>query len=323
MGTVEKVGKFVGNTFAVWVLLFAGWAFFSPETFKWISAYITPLLGIVMFGMGLTVSPADFKEVFRRPKEVAIGVVGQFLIMPLLAYGLATLLHLPPEIAVGVILVGCCPGGTASNVMTYLSKGDVPLSVSVTSITTVLAPVVTPFLIWLLASQWLPVSFGDMFWSVLQVVIIPIVLGFLVKTFFSKPAAAAVKALPLVSTIAIVAIVAAVVAGNKEHIATTGLAIFAVVILHNCLGLLLGYVFAKIFGLDLAKRKAISIEVGMQNSGLGVSLAQHHFAASPITAVPSAIFSVWHNISGPILATIYSRMTEKQQSSEESTQKVS
>jgi BASS family bile acid:Na+ symporter len=206
LNTLGKVGKFVGNTFAIWVLLFAALAFFSPDSFKWIGKYITPLLGIIMFGVGLTVSLSDFKEVFRRPKDVAIGVIGQFLIMPLLAFGLSKGLNLPPEVAVGVILVGCCPGGTASNVMTYLAKGDVALSVAVTSVTTLLAPIVTPFLILLFASQWIPVDAGSLVWSILQVVIIPIVLGFIVKTLFKKPAEAGAKALPLISTIAIVAI---------------------------------------------------------------------------------------------------------------------
>ncbi|UHA73149.1 bile acid:sodium symporter family protein [Paenibacillus sp. 481] len=309
MNTLERISQLVGKTFAIWVLLFASLAFLFPESFKWLGAYITPLLGIIMFGMGLTVSPGDFQEVFRRPMAVAIGVFGQFLIMPLLAFGLAKGLQLPPEIAVGVILVGCCPGGTASNVMTYLAKGDVPLSVTVTSITTLLAPIVTPALILLFASEWVPIEASSLLWSILQIVIIPIVLGFIFKSLLRKPAEAGVKALPLVSTVAIVMIVAAVVAGSQQKIAETGLLIFAVVIVHNGLGLLLGYLFAKLFKLDIASRKAISIEVGMQNSGLGAAIANAHF--SPLAAVPSAIFSVWHNISGPIVATIYSRMANK------------
>ncbi|MCY9514546.1 bile acid:sodium symporter family protein [Paenibacillus apiarius] len=309
MERLERVSQFVGKTFAIWVILFACLAFYLPDSFKWLGAYITPLLGIIMFGMGLTVSPTDFKEVFRRPKDVAIGVIGQFIIMPLLAFVLAKGLQLPPEIAVGVILVGCCPGGTSSNVMTYLAKGDVPLSVTVTSITTLLAPIVTPGLILLFASQWVPINATSLLWSILQIVIIPILLGFIFKTFLRKPAEVGVKALPLISTIAIVAIVAAVVAGSQQKIAETGLIIFAVVILHNGLGLLLGYLFGKMLGLDMASRKAVSIEVGMQNSGLGAAIASAHF--SPLSAVPSAIFSVWHNISGPIVATIYSRMKNK------------
>ncbi|KOP78711.1 sodium transporter [Lysinibacillus sp. FJAT-14745] len=309
MKVLERFSQFISNTFAIWVLLFAALAFFIPSGFSWIGAYITTLLGIVMFGMGLTITVADFKEVLTRPKDVAVGVVGQFLIMPILAFLLVKLFNLQPEIAVGVILVGCCLGGTSSNVMTFLSKGDVALSVTVTSITTLLAPIVTPGLIYLFASEYIDVAPSALFMSIVKVIIIPIALGFIVQKFFNKQAKASVRIMPLVSVVAIVAIVAAVVAGNQQKIAETGLIIFAVVALHNCLGYLIGYLFGKIFGMNLAKKKAIAIEVGMQNSGLGASLAVAHF--SPLAAVPSAIFSVWHNISGPILATIFSRMKDK------------
>lgn len=308
MKVLERFSQFVSNTFAIWVLLFAALAFFIPSGFSWIGAYITTLLGIVMFGMGLTITVADFKEVLTRPKDVAVGVVGQFLIMPILAFLLVKLFNLQPEIAIGVILVGCCPGGTSSNVMTFLSKGDVALSVTITSITTLLAPIITPGLIYLFASEYIDVAPSALFISIVKVIIIPIALGFIVQKFFNKQAKASVKVMPLVSVVAIVAIVAAVVAGNQQKIAETGLIIFAVVVLHNCLGYLIGYLFGKIFGMNLAKKKAIAIEVGMQNSGLGASLAVAHF--SPLAAVPSAIFSVWHNISGPILATIFSRMSD-------------
>jgi BASS family bile acid:Na+ symporter len=305
MQAIARLSQFVGKTFAVWVLLFAVLAFFAPEQFRWIGPFIVPLLGIIMFGMGLTLSKNDFAEVFKRPGTVLIGVLGQFIIMPGLAWLLSTALQLPPEIAVGVILVGCCPGGTASNVMTFLARGDVALSVAVTSVTTLLAPVVTPALIYLLASQWLEVSASAMFWSIVQVVILPIALGIVAQSLLREKVKACVDVLPLVSVVAIVAIVAAVVAGNQERIATSGLMIFAVVVLHNGLGLLLGYWLAKITGLSVAQRKTLSIEVGMQNSGLGVALATAHF--SPLAAVPSAIFSVWHNISGPLVATLFQR----------------
>src|SRR5690606_27514332 len=305
MEALAKLSRFVGNTFAFWVLLFAALAFFMPDQYSWLGVYIVPLLGLIMFGMGLTLSKADFAEVFRRPITVLIGVLGQFIIMPALAWVLTTVLALPPEVAVGVILVGCCPGGTASNVMTFLARGDLALSVAITSVTTLLAPIVTPALIYLLASQWLEVSAAAMFWSIVQVVIIPILLGLLVQKLLGERVKAGVQVLPLVSVAAIVAIVAAVVALNQERIATTGLQIFAVVVLHNGLGLLLGYLLAKLSGLTVAQRKTLSIEIGMQNSGLGVALATAHF--SPLAAVPSAIFSVWHNISGPIIATIYQR----------------
>jgi len=305
MQALARFSRFIGNTFALWVLLFAVLAFFAPAQFKWIGPFIVPLLGIIMFGMGLTLSKDDFKEVVRRPLDVAIGVLGQFIIMPSLAWLLAKALQLPPEVAVGVILVGCCPGGTASNVMTFLARGDVALSVAITSVTTLLAPIVTPGLIYLLASQWLEVSAAAMFWSIVQVVVLPIALGVVVQTVLGSRVRGAVTVLPLVSVVAIVAIVAAVVAGNQARIATSGLMIFAVVVLHNGLGLLLGYWLGKLTGMSVYKRKALAIEVGMQNSGLGVALATAHF--SPLAAVPSAIFSVWHNISGPIAATLFQR----------------
>ena len=304
MQAIARLSAFVGKTFAIWVLLFAILAFFAPEQFTWIAPYIVPLLGIIMFGMGLTLSKSDFAEVFKRPGTVAIGVLGQFIIMPCLAW-LSTALQLPPEIAVGVILVGCCPGGTASNVMAFLARGDVALSVAITSVTTLLAPVVTPALIYLLASQWLEVSASAMFWSIVQVVILPIVLGLVAQSLLREKVKACVAMLPLVSVVSIVAIVAAVVAVSQEKIATTGLIIFAVVVLHNGLGLLLGYWLGKLTGLSVAQRKTLSIEVGMQNSGLGAALANAHF--SPLAAVPSAIFSVWHNISGPLVATLFQR----------------
>ncbi|MBN9655364.1 bile acid:sodium symporter family protein [Halobacillus sp. GSS1] len=303
MKTLEKVSQFAGSTFAVWVLVFAALSFFIPGGFTWIAPYIVPLLGIIMFGMGLTLSKQDFQEVFKRPKDVAVGVGAQFTLMPLLAFLLVTILPVSPEVAVGVILVGCCPGGTSSNVMTYLSKGDTALSVSVTAVSTLLAPLFTPFLVWVFASQWLPVSAGDLFVSIVKVVLVPIVLGLIVQSIFKKKVQATVKVLPLVSVISIVAIVAAVVSVNQYQIAETGAVIFAIVVVHNLLGYLTGYGLGKLFNMEPAKQRAISIEVGMQNSGLGASLAAVHF--NPLAAVPSAIFSVWHNISGPIIATIF------------------
>lgn len=314
MGLVEKVSAFAGKTFTLWVMIFAVLAYFMPNHFIWIGAYIVPLLGIVMFGMGLTLSAADFKEVFRRPKEVALGVAGHFIIMPLLAFALAILFDLPKEVAVGVILVGCCPSGTASNVMVFLARGNVALAVAIASVSTILAPIITPLLILLLASKWVNISIGSLFISIIQVVIIPLLLGFIVKKFFGKQAEAGAKALPLVSVIAIVLIVSAVVAGSQDQLAKTGLMIFAVVVLHNVLGFILGFFFARLCGMDLAKQKAVAMEVGMQNSGLGVAIATAHF--SPLAAVPSAIFSVWHNISGSILAYIFSRMKERKKSVE-------
>lgn len=311
MRTLERVSNFAGNTFAIWVILFAVLAFFIPNGFTWIAPHISLLLGVIMFGMGLTLSLDDFKSIVKVPKSVMIGVVAQYTVMPLLAFGLAYLFQLPPEVAVGVILVGCCPGGTASNVMTFLARGNTALSVAVTSVSTLLAPILTPALTLLLASKWLPVSAGDMFVSIVQIVLIPIVLGIVIRLLFQKQVEKSVKALPLVSVVGIVAVAAAVVAVNTESIATTGLLIFSVVILHNVLGLIIGYLLAKLLRLDLRDQKAISIEVGMQNSGLGSALALAHFA--PVAAVPSALFSVWHNISGPLLATWWGKRSEDEE----------
>jgi BASS family bile acid:Na+ symporter len=216
------------------------------------------------------------------------------------------IIPMSPEVAAGVILVGCCPGGTSSNVMTYLSKGDVALSVACTSVTTLAAPIVTPFLVWLFASQFLPVDAMAMFISIVKVILLPLALGFLLQKLLPGMVKAAVPALPLVSVVGIVLIVAAVVGASKAAIASSGLMIFAVVVLHNGIGYLLGYLAARASGLSVAKRKAIAIEVGMQNSGLGAALANAHF--SPVAAVPSAIFSVWHNISGALIANYFSQV---------------
>ncbi|MGF6155684.1 BASS family bile acid:Na+ symporter [Ensifer sp. KUDG1] len=308
MKAVASFSQFVGRTFALWVIVFAILGFVFPDIFKQVTPYIVTLLGIIMFGMGLTISLDDFKEVARRPFEVGIGVVSQFLIMPLLAVLLTAVIPMSPEVAAGVILVGCCPGGTSSNVMTYLSKGDVALSVACTSVTTLLAPIVTPFLVWTFASQYLPVDATAMFMSIVKVVLLPLALGFFLQKLLPGLVKAAVPALPLVSVAGIVLIVAAVVGASKGAIASSGLLIFAVVVLHNGLGYLLGFFAAKVAGLSLAKRKAIAIEVGMQNSGLGAALANTYF--SPVAAVPSAIFSVWHNISGALLANYFASRTE-------------
>ncbi|MER2120199.1 MAG: bile acid:sodium symporter family protein [Solibacillus sp.] len=311
MEVLQKIGKFAGNTFAIWVLVAAGLAIWIPEYFTWIGGYITILLGIVMFGMGMTLKLDDFKLILQHPKGVIIGIVSQFVIMPLLAFTLAKVFNLPPEVAVGVILVGCCPGGTSSNVMTFLAKGNTVLSVTITSCTTLLAPFVTPALIYLLASEWLPVSFMAMFMSVIKVVLIPIILGIIAQFLFKPLVAKSVDILPTVSVVAIVMIVAAVVSGSRDKILETGLIIFAIVILHNGLGYLLGYLVAKLFKLKYDDQKAISIEVGMQNSGLGAQLAMAHF--DPVSAVPSAIFSFWHNISGPVLATYWGSKANKEE----------
>ena len=294
MKTLEKVSDFVGKYMAAIVIVVAAGALFFPGPFSVVkTAWVNNLLGIVMFGMGLTLKPEDFKVVFSRPKDVIVGCVAQFTLMPFLAWALTQVFHLPTELAIGVILVGTCPGGTSSNVMTYLSKGDVALSVGMTAVSTVLAPFLTPLLTLLYAGQRVDA------------------LGFVVNHFFHKFTEEAVRVLPLVSTTAIVLIICAVVSANSAKIMTSGLLILVVVILHNVLGYLTGFGVGKLLKLDSTKCRAISIEVGMQNSGLATSLAAAHFAQYPLATIPGAVFSVWHNISGAILANFFARTAEK------------
>ncbi len=315
--TLEKASNFVGKWMALIVLAVAALALFAPQTCTWIrTSWVNYLLGIVMFGMGLTLKASDFAEVFKHPKDVVLGAVCQFTLMPLIAFVLCKVFRLPTELAVGVILVGTCPGGTSSNVMTYLSHGDVPLSVCMTAVSTLLAPIMTPLLTLLYAGQTVDVNVGAMFLSVLRVVMLPIVLGLVVNHFFGKFTEKAAKALPLVSTTAIVMIVAAVVSVNSARLMTVGGLIVAVVVCHNLLGYLTGYLVAKVLRLDTTKCRAISIEVGMQNSGLATSLATTHFAQYPLAAVPGAVFSVWHNISGALLAGFFNYRTRKAQQAE-------
>ena len=266
---------------------------------------INYLLGVVMFGMGLTLNLQDFKIVFSRPKDVIIGCLAQFTVMPLLAWVLARAFQLDEALALGVVLVGCCPGGTASNVITYLAKGDLALSVGMTGVSTLLAPFMTPFLTWALAGKSVNVDVVGMLLSILWVVILPIVVGLVVKWIWPKFTEQATDYLPAFSSVAIAFIVSIVIAANANKLMAGGLMIVMVVILHNLGGLSLGYLIGQLLGLSDPKRRAISIEVGMQNSGLASSLATIHFAAYPLATIPGAIFSVWHNISGALVARIY------------------
>jgi bile acid:Na+ symporter, BASS family len=307
MKVLETISAIAGKYFAIWVILISIIAFMVPEPFLGLGGYITILLGIVMFGMGLTLKAVDFKIIFTKPLPVIIGVCAQFIIMPLVAFLIAKLMNLPAELAAGLVLLGCVPGGTASNVMVYLAKGNVPLSIAMTSVSTLLAPIMTPLLLLLLAGQWMPVDPIAMFMSIIQVIILPIVLGLAIKKFFPTAVEKSLTVLPLISVAAIITIVSAVVSGNAATIAASGFLIFTAVMLHNGFGLLFGYFTAKVLGLDEVNRRAISIEVGMQNSGLGVALATAHFG--PLAALPSVLAAAWHNISGPILATYWSKKT--------------
>ena len=253
-----------------------------------------------MFGMGLTLRPVDFALVARRPLPVLIGVIAQFVIMPLTAVAVTTLLNLPAEIAAGVILVGCAPGGTSSNVVSYLARGDVALSVTMTSVSTMLAPILTPLLTLWLAGEYMPVSTTAMAMSIVKVVLVPVVGGLLVRMLFPGLISKVTNILPWISVLAISAIVCIVVGGAHDNIAVAGALVLAAVVLHNGIGYLLGYLTGKVFGMSEPVSRTIAVEVGMQNSGLATSLASTYM--NPLAALPGAVFSVWHNLSGALLA---------------------
>ena len=292
------------------VLVTALLSFTFPQLLQQVRpTVINYLLGVVMFGMGLTLNLQDFKIVFSRPRDVIIGCLAQFTVMPLLAWGLSRLFSLDEALALGVILVGCCPGGTASNVITYLAKGDLALSVGMTGVSTLLAPFLTPLLTWALAGKSVNVDVVGMLLSILWVVILPIAIGLIVKWIWPKFTEKATDYLPAFSSIAIALIVAIIISANADKLLAGGLLIIVVVMLHNICGLGLGYLLGCLLGLSVSKKRAISIEVGMQNSGLASSLATIHFAVYPLATIPGAIFSVWHNLSGAAIAYLYRRFS--------------
>lgn len=324
---LEKISHYISKFMALIVIVVAALALFKPATCNWIkTSSVNYLLGIVMFGMGLTLKPQDFKVVFSRPKEIIIGFLSQFILMPLIAFVLIKTFRLPPELAVGVMLVGTCPGGTSSNVMTYMSKGDVALSVGMTIVSTIFAPILTPLLTKFYIGQVVDVKVMAMFLSIVKVVLIPIVLGLIINHFFGKVTDALVKVLPAVSTLAIVAIVAAVVSASSAKLLNalnTSLMIVFVVMLHNLLGYATGYGVGKLLRLKQTKCRALSIEVGMQNSGLATGLAAAHFAQYPLATIPGAVFSTWHNISGALYAAFLAAHTPSDETESQTKEEVS
>lgn len=301
----DRSARIAVTLFPVLILVGAAVAFAAPDTFTPLGEIISPLLGIIMFGMGLTLTLPDFKLVATRPLPVLLGVFAQYAVMPLLGLGIAFALQLPADLAAGVILVGCAPGGTSSNVVTYLAKGDTALSVAMTSVSTLLAPLLTPLLTLWLAGQYLPVDGAGMALSILQIVLLPVAAGLLVRLFLPRLVTRALPALPWISVIAITLVVVAVVSGSADSIVDAGLLVLLAVVLHNGLGYAIGYTFGRLTGQPERVRRTMSVEVGMQNSGLAAGLAAQYF--SPLAALPGAVFSVWHNVSGAVLAAYLRR----------------
>jgi len=302
------LNSIVTNYFTFWIIIFSALAYFNPSYFADLRTLIVPTLGIIMFGMGVTLTVDDFKRVFLRPKDIGVGVITQYTAMPFLGFVLAKIFGLDPLLAAGVVLVGSCPGGTSSNVMTYLAKGDVAFSVTMTSVSTILSPVMLPFLMYIYAGQWINVPVLKLFISTVQIILLPVGLGLLLRMLIRDKIKYVLPILPSVSAAAIIFIVAVIVAANSSSIATVGLLVAVIAIIHNILGFSLGYWVARFFGMDVTRARAVSIEIGMQNSGLAVALANTYFGA--LAALPGAIFSVWMNISGSALAWWWRRNTK-------------
>ena len=265
---------------------------------------IVPMLGIVMFAMGMTLKPSDFKRIFEEPVLIVIGVCLQYILMPLIAWSLSLLLDLPVLLATGLLLVGACPGGTASNVICFLARGNVALSISLTAISSLLAAVLTPLIMLFYADQSIDVPVLSMMKSLLLIVVAPVLCGVLINSLYHQRIQTVKLFLPLLSVSFIILIIGVIVAKNQAHITELGVLLFVAVALHNLLGLITGYSIPKLMGYDEAICKTISIEVGMQNSGLAVVLANQYFTT--LAALPGVLFSIWHNISGSIMAVIWS-----------------
>lgn len=317
MDFIGKLSGFVGKNLTYIVFLVVIWAYFMPNAFLWAVPHTVLLLGVIMFGMGMTLHARDFKLIVQRPKEVLIGCTAHYTIMPLLAYALVLAFEMPPEIAVGMILLGSCPSGTASNVMGFLAKADVPLSVSITTCSTLLAPIMMPFIVWGLAGQWVEVSFMAMAMTVMKVILVPLVLGLLTHRLMGeKHIASLSKVLVLVSAFGVLVIVGGVIAINGAKILDMGIFIILMVLLHNLGGFLIGYFVTGKLGLGKKQQHSVTLEVGMQNDALAISLVSVFFA--PAVAIPAAVGAAIHQVTGSILAGIFARHMDAHEAKEKS-----
>ncbi|GBQ61824.1 ketopantoate/pantoate/pantothenate transporter PanS [Komagataeibacter swingsii] len=289
--------------FPLWAVLVSAGAIASPAPFLALTPAITPLLAFIMFTMGVTLAAGDFMRIARRPLPVVAGVVLHYLVMPLAAWAIAHVLRMPPMIATGMVLVGCVSSGTASNVMIYLSRGDVALSVSISTLSTLVGIIVTPVLTRLYVSAGVSVDSWGLFRSIVEIVALPVMGGVVVNTTFPQMVRRVGPALPLVAMVSIMAIIGSIVVGVRPSLAAVGPLVLAGVVLHNAIGLLGGYWGGRLLGLDEGVCRTLALEVGMQNSGLAATLGRLYF--TPLAALPGAVFSVWHNISGSVLAALW------------------
>ena len=302
---MNKIISYFNKLFALWITLGGVLAYFFPEIFIAMKSYMELFFAITMFGVGMTLDPDSFKNIFKNYSVVIIGSISQFAIMPLLAFLVAKGFHFSKELSLGLILTGSAPGAMASNVLCYLAGADVAYSVSLTTVSTMLAPVLTPALTLLYAHTLLKVPFLSMFYSVFKMVVIPLFLGILLKKKFAKRIDPVVKIFPAISTLFIVFICSVIIALNKTYLAHLNVMIFIAVLILNISGILAGYFVGKVFKFDLLKRRALSIEIGMQNAGLGSVLAIKHF--NERVALPAVIFVFVCIFSASLLVSLWSR----------------
>lgn len=315
MQFVTKVSGLVGKYLTYLVLAAIVSAYFMPGMYTWAVKNTVWLLGVVMFGMGMTLHASDFRLVLQRPREVLVGTTCHYTIMPVVAYALVMLFDLSPELAVGMVLLGSCPSGTASNVMGFLAKADVPLSVSITTLSTLLAPIMMPFLVWALAGQWVTVSFVAMAMTVMKVILVPLVLGLLVHRLVGeKYLEQCKKFLVVLSAFAVLSILGGVVAVNGQKIVDLGLFVVVLVLLHNLFGFALGYLTTGKLGFGKRQQHSVTLEVGMQNDALAISVAAVYFA--PAVAIPAAVGAAVHQITGSLLASLFARQMDKYEAKE-------
>lgn len=303
LSILRRLSVVLTRFMGVIIIAFSALALWQPWIFSWVAPHISAMLGIIMLGMGMTLHWQDFSHVLRHPRDLGLGLVVQFGCMPLLAFALCHVFALPPELAMGMILVGTAPGGTASNVLTFIARGDVAFSVAMTAAATLVSLLLTPPLTWLLGGVWVPVDMGGLFWSIVKIVLVPVLLGLLLHHFQRGLVDRLMPFLPLASALVITLVIAGIIAVNAQNILSAGPAIFAAVIAHNLLGLAVGWFAACRLRFAPPRRRALAIEIGTQNSGLATALALAHF--TPAAAIAGALFSVWQNISGALLSNFW------------------
>ncbi len=299
------VSKIIEKHFLSLALALSVVALFQPQLFVGLKPHIPKLLGLVMFGMGLTLTTADFKGVLTKWRLIGIGTGLHFTIMPLTAFAISRLFQLSDEVTIGMVIVGACPSGTASNVITYLARANVALAVGLTLVSTFLAPILTPAIVYLLMKKSISIPVWDMMQSTFWIVLFPLLDALILRRLLQKRIEKMVAIFPSISILAITVIIATIVALNQKTLLTFPLLILAAVICHNAAGLALGYLLSKLAKANETEARTISIEVGTQNSGLGVTLASSFF--SPAAALPGALFSLWQNLAGIVLATFWRR----------------